>query len=390
MFSAKKSNIYHFLSILFIVFGSLIFGMVQASGVTISTMISLVFSQVGLVFVPVLLYFLSQKGSLKNSLYLKNPGFVNLAMSALLVFLLIPTVSLLNLLSMFFVRNQIADTVASLTDSPYFLVLLVLAVCPGVFEELSTRFILLNNYRHKPYYVACIFSGLFFGMLHMNINQFIYAFVLGAIFAFVVQITESIYTSMLMHIVLNSTTFSLSYFMSSSLDGSLAEMANATPGLNDVLALLGVNAITIPLAIFVLLFLIRYNGKRSILKQKPTVLELTLGRKLNAYAAQPVPPAFGGNPNQSGQPVPPAFGSAPVQPVFTGNPSQSGQPVSPAFGGTPMQPAQPIFSGALQQVQPDSFYETDSSSPFNWAFWSTVILFVVLTFLNEFAVRMMK
>ena len=366
MFSAKKSNIYHFLSILFIVFGSLVFGMVQAGGVTISTMSSLVFSQVGLVFVPVLLYFLSQKGSLKNSLYLKNPGFVNLAMSALLVFLLIPTVSLLNLLSMFFVRNQIADTVASLTGSPYFLVLLVLAVCPGVFEELSTRFILLNNYRHKPYYVACIFSGLFFGMLHMNINQFIYAFVLGAIFAFVVQITESIYTSMLMHIVLNSTTFSLSYFMSSSLDGSLAEMANAAPGLNDVLALLGVNAITIPLAIFVLLFLIRYNGKRSILKQKPTVLELTLGRKLNAYAAQPVPPAFGGNPNQSGQPV------------------------SPAFGGAPMQPAQPIFSGALHQVQPDSFYETDDSSPFNWAFWSTVILFVVLTFLNEFAARMMK
>ena len=394
MFSAKKSNIYHFLSILFIVFGSLIFGMVQASGVTISTMSSLVFSQVGLVFVPVLLYFLSQKGSLKNSLYLKNPGFVNLAMSALLVFLLIPTVSLLNLLSMFFVRNQIADTVASLTGSPYFLVLLVLAVCPGVFEELSTRFILLNNYRHKPYYVACIFSGLFFGILHMNINQFIYAFVLGAIFAFVVQITESIYTSMLMHIVLNSTTFSLSYFMSSSLtDGNLAEMANAAPGLNDILALLGVNAITIPLAIFVLLFLIRYNGKRSILKQKPTVLELTLGRKLNAYAAQPVPPTFTGNPSQSGQPVPPAFGSAPVQPAqpaFTGNPNQSGQPVSPAFGGAPMQPAQPIFSGALQQVQPNSFYETDSSSPFNWAFWSTVILFVVLTFLNEFAARMMK
>ena len=418
MFSAKKSNIYHFLSILFIVFGSLIFGMVQAGGVTISTMSSLVFSQVGLVFVPVLLYFLSQKGSLKNSLYLKNPGFVNLAMSALLVFLLIPTVSLLNLLSMFFVRNQIADTVASLTDSPYFLVLLVLAVCPGVFEELSTRFILLNNYRHKPYYVACIFSGLFFGMLHMNINQFIYAFVLGAIFAFVVQITESIYTSMLMHIVLNSTTFSLSYFMSSSLtDGNLAEMANAAPGLNDVLALLGVNAITIPLAIFVLLFLIRYNGKRSILKQKPTVLELTLGRKLNAYAAQPLPPAFTGSPSQSGQPVSPAFGGAPVQPIFTGNPSQSGQPVSPAFGsapvqtaqpaftgnpsqsgqpvspafgGAPMQPAQPIFSGALHQVQPDSFYETDSSSPFNWAFWSTVILFVVLTFLNEFAARMMK
>ena len=379
MFSAKKSNIYHFLSILFIVFGSLIFGMVQAGGVTISTMSSLVFSQVGLVFVPVLLYFLSQKGSLKNSLYLKNPGFVNLAMSALLVFLLIPTVSLLNLLSMFFVRNQIADTVASLTDSPYFLVLLVLAVCPGVFEELSTRFILLNNYRHKPYYVACIFSGLFFGMLHMNINQFIYAFVLGAIFAFVVQITESIYTSMLMHIVLNSTTFSLSYFMSSSLtDGNLAEMANAAPGLNDILALLGVNAITIPLAIFVLLFLIRYNGKRSILKQKPTVLELTLGRKLNAYAAQPVPPAFGGAPVQT------------AQPAFTGNPNQSGQPVSPAFGGAPMQPAQPVFSAALRQEQPDSFYETDDSSPFNWAFWSTVILFLALTFLNEFATRMMK
>lgn len=351
MFSAKKSNIYHFLSILFIVFGSIVFGIVQGLGVDFPPIVPLVFSQVVLVFGPVLIYFLTQRDSLTNSLYLKNPGIVNLAMSALLVLTLIPTVSLLNVLSLFFVRNQIADTVSSLTDSPYLLVLLILAVCPGIFEELSTRFILLNNYRHKPYYVACIFSGLFFGMLHLNINQFIYAFVLGAVFAFVVQITESIYTSVLMHTLLNATTFSLSYFLSSSLaEGTLAEAANTVPDLNDVIALLGVNAITLPLAVFILIFLINYNGKRGVLKQKPTVLELTLGRKLRADADVPVAFNF------------PETGSA--------------------------LPAQPIFSGAPV----DAFsrpYETDSSSPFNWAFWSSVILFLALTFLNEFASRMM-
>ena len=361
MFSAKKSNIYHFLSILFIIFGSIVFGIVQSLTTGFSGLFSLAFSQIFLVFGPVLVYFLTQKDSLKNSLYLKNPGIVNLGMSALLVFTLIPTVSLLNLLSLYFVQNQIADTVSSLGDSPYLLVLLVLAVCPGIFEELSTRFILLNNYRHKPYYIACIFSGLFFGMLHLNINQFIYAFVLGAVFAFVVQITESIFTSMLMHTLLNTTTFSLTYFLSSALqDGMLAEVANATPDVTDVLALLGVNVVTVPLAILILNFLINYNGKHGILKQKPSVLELTLGRKLSTGSDAPAPATAGFSPEAPAMPV------MPVQPIFSGVPS----------GAYP---------------QPDTaVYETDPSSPFNWAFWSSVILFLALTFLNEFASRLMQ
>ena len=354
MFNAKKSNIYHFLSILFIIFGSIIFGIMQSLGVNFSTVTSLVCSQVILVFGPVLIYFLTQKGFLKHSLYLKNPGIVNLGMSALLVLVLIPTVSLLNILSLFFVKNQIADTVSDLTGSPYLLVLLILAVCPGIFEELSTRFILLNNYRHKPYYIACILSGLFFGMLHLNINQFIYAFVLGAVFAFVVQITESIYTSMLMHTLLNTTTFSLSYFLSSSLaEGTLAEVANATPDLNDLIALLGVNAITVPLAIFILIFLINYNGKRGILKQKPTVLELTIGRKL----------------------------SGSTNTLVTSGLAETASDL----------PAQPVFSGAPAAFPPtDTLYDADSSSAFNWAFWGSVLLFLALTFLNEFASRMVK
>ncbi len=361
MFNVKKSNTFHFLSILFRLGGSfvasLMFIIWQQFGGEPSGLFNLAFSQLVLVFGPVLIYFIIHRGSLSGSLYLKNPGLVNLLLSALLVFCLLPTVSLLNMLSMFFVKNQIADTIISLTDVPYLLAVVCIALFPGIFEELSTRFILLDNYRYKPYYVACIVSGFFFGMLHLNINQFIYAFVLGVIFSFVVQITGSIFPSILMHTLLNATTFSLSYFASKYISAdTLAETVGTTPNFTDVIALLGVNVITLPLVFLLLGFLIKYNGKKSILKQKPTVMELTLGQKISEQQI----PAY---------PFSSPYVDAPAAAFVQAMPTSSTASAKNAESSSPL--PKPI--------------PADPTSPFNWAFWASVILFLAFTFLNEFA-----
>ena len=47
-------------------------------------------------------------------------------------------------------------------------------------------------------------SGLVFGLFHLNINQFCYAFVIGVVFAFLVEATGSIWSSVLAHFAINT------------------------------------------------------------------------------------------------------------------------------------------------------------------------------------------
>ena len=50
---------------------------------------------------------------------------------------------------------------------------------------------------------AALMSGLIFGLMHLNFNQFSYGFVLGVIFAAVVEASGSIYASMAIHFLIN-------------------------------------------------------------------------------------------------------------------------------------------------------------------------------------------
>lgn len=362
MFSVKKSNAFHFLSVLSILLGSIFLGflVVVIPFGEATPYVIIAFPQLVLVLGPVLVFLFTQSGFWKNSLYKKNPGWVNILMSILLIWVSIPTVSLINAISMFFVENKIAGTVADLTGFPYFLVILVLAVFPGIFEELSTRFILLNNYRYKSYKIACIMSGLFFGILHLNVNQFLYAFVLGILFCFLVQITESIYTSIIMHITLNATTFTFAYLAAKqSPEAFAAEVAAGGIDWTQILAIAGVNVITIPIAYLIISFLIKYNGKSSVLKQNPTVLELTLGKK-----------------------IPELDANAPIAFIYDakGNPADIS--------------VIPSESADLEEQTPQLTEETvqtylaKSHSPFNWGFWASAGLFALFVFLNEVLPRL--
>lgn len=56
-------------------------------------------------------------------------------------------------------------------------------------------------------------DGLIFGIIHMNPNQFVYAFAMGTLFAYVVYITNSIFASMICHFLFNGTSTSLAYIL---------------------------------------------------------------------------------------------------------------------------------------------------------------------------------
>ena len=84
-----------------------------------------------------------------------------------------------------------------------------------------------------PFAVSAVISGIMFGVLHMNINQFCYATVLGVVFAYVNRASGSTFTSMIMHFLINSTNVGIILLTQAALASigmDLAEVAETSRG----------------------------------------------------------------------------------------------------------------------------------------------------------------
>lgn len=95
----------------------------------------------------------------------------------------------------------------SMTSYPVWLLFLELfttAILPGICEEVAHRGMLLNNYKCLGAKKAILLSGLLFGLMHLNINQFFYATILGFYFGYVALSCGSIYPTMIMHFTNNA------------------------------------------------------------------------------------------------------------------------------------------------------------------------------------------
>ena len=94
-----------------------------------------------------------------------------------------PLLSFLNLFSSLFVPNAAAGLAEQMTGGPGWMNILFLAVIPAFSEEFVFRGVFFHGYRSHGFWKAALMSGLIFGLMHLNFNQFSYGFVLGVIFA---------------------------------------------------------------------------------------------------------------------------------------------------------------------------------------------------------------
>lgn len=73
-----------------------------------------------------------------------------------------------------------------------------------ILEEIVFRGILFRNYRASlGAWPAIILSAVIFGLMHYNLVQFVYAFLLGIFFAYLVEKTGELWTCILAHITAN-------------------------------------------------------------------------------------------------------------------------------------------------------------------------------------------
>lgn len=144
----------------------------------------------------------------------------------LLTIVLGPIMSFFNSVSLIFVDNVVVEQSEEILGLPFWVAFFITAIYGPLCEEFAFRGIVYGGFRRycKPQ-PAVIVSGLIFGLMHLNLNQFGYAFALGVAMALVVEASGSIWMSFLIHLLVNGTSVVYMYLLDNFSGSSFSELA---------------------------------------------------------------------------------------------------------------------------------------------------------------------
>lgn len=167
-----------------------------------------------------------------------------------------PLMMLISSISQLFFRNITTSSMLQMAEMPLWAFLISSAVLPAFFEELICRGTIFNGYQDTPTWYALFIPALFFGMLHLNFQQSLYAIAGGIFFALLVKATGSLWSSIIAHLTINGLQSLFAWYMlQSGAYDSAAALELPTGWMGMLLALIPyifLTAITLPLLILCL------------------------------------------------------------------------------------------------------------------------------------------
>ncbi len=89
--------------------------------------------------------------------------------------------------------------------------LVIIAGLPSICEEIFFRGFVMRSFERYSPIGAIILSSVIFAIMHGNLLQLVYAFILGLILGTVTMLTDSLLAGTLMHFTLNTISILLSY-----------------------------------------------------------------------------------------------------------------------------------------------------------------------------------
>ena len=204
-----KINIIYFIALL----GVVICFLLGYLGVITNEIVSSILIQIVVIFaIPLLLYSLFVSKNLKQSFI--DVGFKKISFKILIISIVLGFVLYFlnvfvanffaSVISLFGYENLSTGSSVSL-DYGFLLKEFILScILPGFCEEFLLRGIMLNASKKFTNTRYClIISSILFGLMHLNINQFFYATILGFMMGYVVIVSGSIFPSMIMHFLNN-------------------------------------------------------------------------------------------------------------------------------------------------------------------------------------------
>ena len=216
---------------------------------------------------PTIAYLLLVKQPLRETIRLKPLKLTRVFLVLLFALLVMPFMSFINAISLLVTTNQ------ATAELPFVVSLLFVALLPAVLEETVYRGVFFQEYRKINVPKGILLSGLLFGLMHLNLNQFSYAFVMGCVFAVVIEATDTILSTMLIHFAINAFSTITTYLTADM--PILTEVEAVT--VTDVLQIGAVAIIPTILAALILLWLSRLQGRSYIWRE-------LVGRKQEKHA----------------------------------------------------------------------------------------------------------
>lgn len=200
----KKINIFAPVLFGFYIIVSILFSrIIYSNGIALPLWLNLIISQC-ILLIPALIYVLVMKIDIIKCIPYRKIKLSDAVSSLLIGYCLVPLVLLINVISSVFATNYLNSSTTEISQYPFVIQLLLMAFLPTIAEEFVFRGLFYHSYRKNGILGAAILSGVIFGAIHLNINQFCYACVMGMVFALMVEITGSMFSSMLAHFAVNS------------------------------------------------------------------------------------------------------------------------------------------------------------------------------------------
>lgn len=170
------------------------------------------------------------------------------------------------------IANPIVETINSSSIYANFILMVIMA---PIFEEFIFRKLLIDRTIKYGKGVSILLSALIFGLFHGNINQFVYAFLMGGFFAYVYIKTGKIIYTILLHLTVNFFGSIISVIVGNSLN-NMNTMVN--PAIADAGILIIYFLVYVLIVIIGVIALLKNYKKISLLKdnliKKPYITSL--------------------------------------------------------------------------------------------------------------------
>lgn len=275
-----RANIYFLIILLIqIIGGRFLVPVLAKTGINSGVLLSLVHF---MFFIgPAIIYLIVTKSNAKEVLRLNKPRIQDLLWAVLIGVVAQPVMSFFALIASLFFKNDVQKFMESLNSTPYWMMLLIMAVTPAITEEITVRGIILSGYNQKNKHVAAIMSGIIFGLFHLNAQQFLYATALGILFGYMVRVTNSIFVTMVTHFMINGLQVTMQRFLIPLIQKISPEQAQAPENLTfnmklSALCSLGVLAIIFgTILVVIIMRMEKANKERGLIQpNKNPYLEL--------------------------------------------------------------------------------------------------------------------
>ena len=223
------------------------YGVLSFLGTTGSYIVNGVIQVVFIFSIPALLFPAIMKKTPKETF--KFYGFRKISLKAIGISILIGViVYILNVFVASFFSSIIQSfgykSSSSSSSSSYpvyllFINLFTTAVLPAICEETAHRGMLLKGFSVAGRVFAILASSLLFGLLHLNIEQFFFATLIGILVGYISTICDSIYPAMIIHFMNNAISVLMGYSASNNLNFDfLFTFINSNLQTNPVLGIL--------------------------------------------------------------------------------------------------------------------------------------------------------